>query len=609
VGYCERCYLSCGDGYRALFLLVLATLVFWQLDAFVSSTSLVLNLVWRYMMQKSIRIAGAAGQGIQTCADLLGKIATRSGLFAYCYTDSESRIRGGLNFSQVCVATEPVSAVDDSVDVLVALTQQAADSYSGSLTASGLLIDPKFTQLEVDLHALAKEAGSGKSISTVSLAVVCALLGLDQEEVRKAVAERFDPQRQAGQISQAALALTFSRMAEVEPGARFSMPLPRSRSDRLWLAGHQALSLGAVAGGVTFVAGYPMSPATSVLTDLAAWCREAGVVVEQAEDEVAAINMVAGASYAGARSMTATSGGGFCLMTEGVSLLGMIESPAVVVVAQRPGPATGLPTRTAQGDIQLVLQAGHGSFPRIILAPADIPACFELCARAFDLAERFQVPVFILTDQLLQDSQITCSAFDVKGFPTQRHRLSRDELAALSVYRRYEDSETGISPLAAPGESKHLVVVDSDEHDQVGHLNETAEMAGHMARRRLAKTKTVAAQEFFPLALDQDCAGRDVVIAWGSTTQTLAAALGDLPKELRPVPLTLTQLWPLPVARLKELLTQARRCVVVENNITGQLADLLQHETLIPLALRINKMDGRPFTRTQLKERLLEVLS
>jgi 2-oxoglutarate ferredoxin oxidoreductase subunit alpha len=346
-----------------------------------------------------------------------------------------------------------------------------------------------------------------------------------------------------------------------------------------------------------------MSPATNIMTSLAVWGAEAGVHVEQAEDEVAAINMVAGAAYAGARAMTATSGGGYCLMTEGVSLTGMIEVPAVIALCQRPGPATGLPTRTAQGDLNLARYGGHGFFPRILLAPKNIPDAFEVTALAFDLAERYQVPVHIMTDQHINDSQATCETPQTAHLPTGRHYLTPEELAKLPEYRRYAWSDDGVSPMAMPGKSKHLVYADSDEHDELGHITESAEVAEQMVRKRMAKLATIEGAAWAHEAAG-DPEGRPLVVSWGSTYETVREALGLLAREGRPVAhLHLRWLWPL-ASSLKDALSRASRVAVVEAGVAGELAGMLQENNLARVDASITKRDGRPFSVRELRDRI-----
>ena len=406
-----------------------------------------------------------------------------------------------------------------------------------------------------------------------------------------------------------ALNLGYDAADKWDSSSRFKMPRVDEKAGRLWISGGEAIALGAVAGGVSFYAGYPMSPSTSIITSLAAWSNETGVVVEQAEDEVAAINMVAGASYAGARAMTATSGGGFALMVEGLSLIGMIEVPAVIALAQRPGPATGLPTRTAQGDLNFVRHAGHGAFARIIIAPQNIPDCFELTAKAFDMAEKYQVPVIIMTDQLLQDSYATVEPFSTDGFPAKRYLLDARRLDAMDKYERYAQSPSGISPMAAPGVSKHVVVVDSDEHDEDGHLIESAEIAHRMAEKRWNKAEIVRELAELP-GVEGDTDGRPLVISWGSTYETVAEARSIIAAKGRQFAhMHFRWMWLPPRGKeIAGIMNDASSVIAVENSVGCDIESILRETTLRGVDKTINKMDGRPFTVAELVKRLEEMM-
>ncbi|NLH50629.1 MAG: 2-oxoacid:acceptor oxidoreductase subunit alpha [Myxococcales bacterium] len=554
----------------------------------------------------TIRIAGAAGQGIQTTADLLGKAATRAGYWALGNVDAESRIRGGLNYCQVRLAVEPRPAIRRQADILVAHTERALTENAGDLPPeAAVLADEPWEhpgRVPWNLLDLARQAGTAKSVGTVAAGAIWAMLGLRRDIMDTAIGDQFSGRLL--EVNRQAIELGYEAGAHWAGGARYRLSPGDGIAGRLWISGGEAIALGAVAGGVSLLAAYPMSPSTSILMRLADWAARLGIVVEQAEDEIAAINMVAGASYAGARAMTTTSGGGFDLMTEGVSLLGMIEAPAVIVIAQRPGPSTGLATRTAQGDLQLALHAGHGRFARVILAPRDIADGFALTARAFDIAEKYQTPVFILTDQQLQDGQMTCAPFDWEGLPTRRWLLTPDELAAGPEYRRFADTPNGISPLAAPGAAEQLVIVSSDEHDEVGHINIPRLTAERMGSKRLRKIDTVAAEVSLPFTLAGDARNKPLVIGWGSSYGALAEARSRSAGGDAFAHLHLRQLWPLPGPELAALIDRAPLTVVAENNAAGELADLLQQVVGRPLPRRLNKHDGRPFTADELAERI-----
>ncbi len=566
-------------------------------------------------MEIKIRIAGAAGQGIQTTAELLARILLRTGLHVLSYSDAESRIRGGLNFSHIRASDEPVIGISQRFDILLAQSPEAVRAFSGGISNTGVLIgfssscDEKASPL--DLDELAKRAGNLKASGVVGVGAICSLLKISRKMLLDTVKEHFKRNSNLVQLNVKAIQEGYDAVvAWKQHPEHFAIEHVNDKEERLLVYGHQAISLGAIAGGVSFVAGYPMSPATSILTDLATWSEQTGIVVEQAEDEIAAINMLAGASFSGARSMTATSGGGFCLMTEGVSLLGMIETPGVIVVAQRPGPATGLPTRTAQGDLNLVLHAGHGFFPRLIFAPATVEDGFEMTARAFDLAERFGVVVFILTDQLLQDSQSSVESFETRNLPRSRHLLSKEKLSLLKSYDRFLQTSDGVSPQAAPGSSRHVVVVDSDEHDERGHLTESRLMSQKMSKKRIRKAQTIHDFSWFskPI-LEGFSRGAPLVISWGSTYGTICEIRKTMEAQNKKFShLHLRQLWPLDERHLVSILDQASHITVVENNTDGQLADLLKKSGLRSADNLITRHDGRPFSVEDLTDNIQEVL-
>jgi 2-oxoglutarate ferredoxin oxidoreductase subunit alpha len=333
-----------------------------------------------------------------------------------------------------------------------------------------------------------------------------------------------------------------------------------------------------------------MSPSTEIITYLAAHEDRFGIFTEQAEDEIAAINMAIGASFAGARAMTATSGGGFSLMVEGISLSGMMEVPVVVILAQRPGPATGLPTRTAQGDLLFAVNAGHGEFPKMVLAPADARDAFHKVVRAFNLADKYQMPVIVMTDQFLHESLVSIESFD---FEREIPTCHLADPSTIKDYLRYQLNESGISPRLYPGQSTHLVTADSDEHDEAGHITEDlAGIAPAMVKKRLAKLallrKEVAPPETY--GVDQ---AEVVFVAWGSTRQAILEGMELLrAKGLATGLIHFTELWPLPVFQFPK----NKRYWSVEGNATGQLARLLRSEYGLEFSGEINRSDGLPLT-------------
>jgi 2-oxoglutarate ferredoxin oxidoreductase subunit alpha len=371
--------------------------------------------------------------------------------------------------------------------------------------------------------------------------------------------------------------------------------------DELLVNGAEAIGTGAIAGGCNFISSYPMSPSTGVLVFLAKHAKDFDIVAEQAEDEIAAINMALGAWYAGARALVTTSGGGFALMTEGVSLSGMLESPLVVHLAQRPGPATGLPTRTEQGDLNLVLYAGHGEFPRIVLAPGDIHQAFHLSQQAFNLADRFQVPVFVLTDQYTIDSYYNTPHIDLAPLEIEEHVV---ETAA--DYVRYAISGDGISPRGIPGNGEGLVKVDSDEHYEEGTITEDLDVRNAMMEKRLRKLEVMVGAAIPPLVEGPEDAPV-LVIGWGSTYHAIKEAVGLIDSP-RIAFMHLQQVYPLH-PEVEARIRAAEQVVIIEGNATAQLARLIRTETGLDIPGRFLKYSGMQFSVEEVRKYLEAVLA
>ena len=339
---------------------------------------------------------------------------------------------------------------------------------------------------------------------------------------------------------------------------------------------------------------------------------EYGIIVEQAEDEIAAINMALGASFAGVRAMTGTSGGGFALMVEGLSLAGMTETPVVIALAQRPGPATGLPTRTEQGDLQFAIYSAHGEFPRVIFAPGTPEQALYLTGKAFDLAEKYQVPAIILTDQYLADSLWTFDGFDLDKLKYTDYRIRGDAFAGLEGYKRHAFTENGVTPLGVPGDARHLVVTDSDEHDEEGHIIEDAETRNKMIDKRLFRKLPMIRSEIEPPLLYGDQNADTVLIGWGSTYGVMKESVDMLSKEQGIAMLHFSEIYPFPSTDkfdYLKLLKGAKLTVCIENNATGQFARLVRTETGYEFSHRINRYDGRPFTLDSLTGELNAIIA
>jgi len=550
-------------------------------------------------------VGGEAGQGVQSVGFILAKAFARGGYHVFADQDYESRIRGGHNFFRIRVKDSRVGAIAEPVDMLLALNKGSIDLHGKELAARGVVIFDKERVKDIGgndnlfgmpLDRLAEEkVGNRLMANTVALGAALGLVRYDFEILAKILREHFG----GGEIGEGNVKAAQAGYEYAQENFRgdFSYHLSAiGDAKRMLLNGNEAIALGAIVAGCKFVAAYPMTPATSIMEYMAAKAKDLDLVVVQPEDEIAAINMIIGASYAGVRAMTATSGGGFCLMVEGLGLAGMTETPIVVVDAQRPGPAIGLPTRTEQGDLEFILHAAHGEFPRAVLAPATIEDCFWLTIKAFNLAEKYQLPVILLTDQYLASSYTTVERFDVSKVTIDRGLLFSEEKASESEYKRHEITKSGISPRAFPGQEATLVVTDSDEHDETGHLIEDAVTRTQMMQKRMRKLfslrkKIAAPQLYGPERVEI------TLIGWGSTCSAICEAIDILRREGVSVNLLhLNELWPFPSETVVDVLTRAEHSYVIENNATGQLARIIQAETGRKVSGRILRYDGRPFT-------------
>jgi 2-oxoglutarate/2-oxoacid ferredoxin oxidoreductase subunit alpha len=569
-------------------------------------------------MDYTIKIGGEAGQGIQTIGDALGRVFARAGLHIFTDQDYESRIRGGHNFYRIRIADRLVIAPRDKIDILVALDRESIVQHGSELTKQGQIIyDSESLKekhdgsqyLDIPFAKLAVDQGGDRIMAnTVATGAVLGMLGMDLTNLMDLIDATFKRKGEKVITSNRNAALAGYDFA-VKSCIRcnFSVTIDEKESKRMLIGGSDAIALGALASGVKFYSAYPMTPSTGIMNFLAGKEREYGLVVEQAEDEIAAINMALGASFAGARAMIGTSGGGFALMVEGVSLAAMTETPIVIALGQRPGPATGFPTRTEQGELQFLLHAGHGEFPRFIFAPGSPEQAFFLTNKAFDLTEKYQVPAFILFDTYLADSQWTFRGFDLGRIRTADYRLRGDAFAALPKYKRHAFTGSGVTPLGVPGDAKHLVVTDSDEHDEDGHIVEDAATRIKMVEKRLFSKLPHMRDEVAPPFLYGDHGPDIVIVGWGSLYGLLREAVDELSRSHSIAMLHFSEICPFPETEKFDylgLLRGARLTICIEQNATGQFARLMRTEMGFEFGALLNKYDGRPFTVESLVENL-----
>jgi 2-oxoglutarate ferredoxin oxidoreductase subunit alpha len=569
----------------------------------------------------TIRIGGQAGQGMQSIGYIIGKIFTRHGYHVFLNQDVESRIRGGHSFVQARIKDGPVHAISDNVDLLIALDKGVIEEDLPDLAEDGVMIfDGEKTGFQsenpnhfaIALEKLATETGKSKiTVNTLATGAAFAVLGFDLEPLLNRLEGEFGKKgREVVEDNKRSASAGYQYVRKNFKGAHPGRipPAPLSKKKML-INGSEAMALGAICSGLKFYSGYPMSPSTPIMEFIGSLAERHNIVLEPAEDEIAAVNMVIGASFAGARSMTATSGGGFSLMAEALGLAGMTETPIVIVVAQRPGPSTGLPTRTEQAELGFVIHASHGEFPRAIFAPGNAEQAFSLMGKAFNMADKYQTPVIVLGDQHLNDSYFTVDELDLSQIRIDRGKVVfDDDIPSVKDYCRYAWDDSGVSPRILPGQSEAVLYADSDEHTEAGHITESAEVRKKMTDKRMMKLEGMRQEmgrpEIYPKK-SSDIA----LLGWGSTYGAMKEAVEFMNRDgLKIHMLHFSEIYPFPKKRITPKIGKKTKIFCVESNYTGQFADLFSLETGIPIYHKILKYDGRPITpaeiATQVKERM-----
>ncbi|MGE4194978.1 MAG: 2-oxoacid:acceptor oxidoreductase subunit alpha [Pseudodesulfovibrio sp.] len=555
----------------------------------------------------NIVIGGAAGQGLATIGRLLSKAVVRAGYHLLVTQKYMSRVRGGHNTFAVRLGTEPLLSGTETIDVLAALNEETLDKHSEELAKNALVVagDDLDTKDRNALRIPFKElAPKPLFYNIVVLGVLAGAIRLDISILEELLTQTFG--KKGDEILQGNLDVlrkAYDWVAEQDHEFGFD-GTPKAGKGRMMVNGNEAIALGALAAGCNFVSFYPMTPATSVALSLIGKGAPLGLQYEQVEDEIAAVNMALGASYAGAKALVTTSGGGFALMEEGISLAGVSETPLVCVVVQRPGPATGMATRTEQSDLNLVVYAGHGEFPRAVFAPSDPEECFYLTHRAFDLTETYQTPVFVLSDQYLADSYRDEELFDLDGLPEIAAPLlewKEDE------YKRYALTDDGVSPRLIPGYSEALVRADSHEHDESSRITENAENRTVQNSKRLRKETGLFEEVIGPDYYGEE--GADVVLmSWGSTLGACLEACERIDSKKTFGVLHFKQVYPLREEQFMDYLESAGKVIAVEGNATAQFAQLVARETGFFVQDRILRFDGRAMTWEYVLKGLTEIL-
>ncbi|MDD4954857.1 MAG: 2-oxoacid:acceptor oxidoreductase subunit alpha [Candidatus Omnitrophica bacterium] len=558
----------------------------------------------------TIKIAGEAGQGMQTVGFTLCRLFKKCGFYIFANQDYMSRVRGGNNFFQLRISENSVYTLRKHSDIIVALDKASISTHRETLSAEGqMLIDKKKFNiieensfLDVPMHDIAKKIGNELFVNSVAYGAIAAMAGIEMNMVIETVKEVFSGKSEDIIESNGAAAKAGYEFIKKEINKENFNIHAKKEKETMLTNGNQAIALAAVRAGCKFYSAYPMTPSTSIMDEISSCSKQFNITVEQAEDEIAAINMAIGASFAGSRSMVATSGGGFCLMVEGVSLSAMTETPLVIVDAQRPGPATGFPTRTEQADLLFLLHAGHGEFAKACFSPGTIEEAFYLTIHAFNLAEKYQIPVFIMTDQHLADSYRNVDILNQDAVKVERFIISKELSKEINGYKRYELNDSGISARALPSWINDVMYADSDEHSEEGHITEDALVRTQMVEKRLHKKMAGLLREIIkPNAFNIEKAGV-VLVGFGSTYGVMREICEAYPDKFGFV--HFPQVWPFPSESTVKLLEGKNKIVAVENNSTAQLAKLIRLQTGINISSSILKFDGRPFDFDYLFEAL-----
>jgi 2-oxoglutarate ferredoxin oxidoreductase subunit alpha len=580
----------------------------------------------------AIGIGGAAGQGVATPGDIFAKIFSRRGLNLNAYNAYQSIIRGGHTFLTIRTGPEKVTNMGDRIDLFIPLNQDSMDRHLKLLTAGAACIYNAETvkpgaagdgvQLcPLPVSELADITRNKVAQNTLAIGAGLHMMGIGFAALEEVLREQFKKKGEAVVAENIGVARAGYDHAAAHFAA-FANPLPKTENKYAILSGNVAMAMGGAAAGVKFYCAYPMSPSTGVLHWMAAHARKAGIMVRQVEDEIGVINMAIGAAQAGVRAMCATSGGGFALMSEGLGMSAMMETPVVVINCQRAGPSTGVPTKTEQGDLWQMLGAAFGDYPRIIAAPLDIGDCFKLIPEIFNLADRFQCPGLVLCDLLLSEGRLSVHPKDLDFSPpidrgelitTANGNGAQSAASTNGGYKRYKITDSGVSPRAVPGVPGHIHTVATDEHQEDGVLisdeftNPVKRRA--MMEKRMRKVTGIDAAVAPPMLSGPRDA--DVtLIGWGSTKGVIEEARELLNEQgIAANQLQIRWLVPLHGEAILEILRGSRHTIIVENNYSGQFARYLRSETSFVPSGHIRKYDGEPFMPHHIVDAVKEQLA
>lgn len=555
----------------------------------------------------TVMLAGEAGAGVQSTEAILTSVMKKAGYNVFATKEYMSRVRGGTNSTTIRMSENRICNQWGAPDIFIPFDLAAYNRYKTELLENTIVIaDTKIVKASNIFHLgfndISLSIGDIIYASMVVAGSIAGFTGADLEILKSYIAKQFETKDEkviADNIKAAEVGYEEGKKIVRQAGLKIEIKNNDYVKDDILLSGSESIALGALAGGCDAVFSYPMTPGTGVFTTLATWARKANVVVEQVEDEIGAINMAIGAWYAGGRAIVSTAGGGFALMCEGLSLSGMTETPVVIHLAQRPGPATGLPTRTEQGDLNLALYAGHGVFGRAIFAPGNLEQGYELTKYAFDIADKYQSPVTILTDQYFTDLCYNTPEFKIYPSP-EKHIVEANE-----DYKRYDLKKGILSPRSVPGFGIGRVCVDSDEHDESGRISEDLkDMVTKMKNKRFGKLALLR-----DIALAPDLYGNNdyetLFVCWGSVLPMVLEAVKKIGEKVSL--LHFKQVYPVAQTALNYFQT-AKKIIMIENNQTGQFKNLLEHEFGIKIPNTILKYHGLQFSADELYRKMKEIL-
>jgi 2-oxoglutarate ferredoxin oxidoreductase subunit alpha len=564
-------------------------------------------------MRFTLQIAGQSGSGLLSTGDILMKALKKKGFYLCADREYPSLIKGGNANYTIDISDQPIRSVSETVDLVFCVDRTGLKKYAHRVKDGGIVVHGderhdlmqefieehqkrgvKFVYLPVRQIAYSF-GGNVLMTNMILLGLVWRTFGFKYEVLEEEVKERFASKPKLLEIDLKCLNAGYQ--AEGIEVPELKIPHPTEVPETILIEGNASLALGAVHCGVRAYYAYPMSPASSILTHLANWSGESGMLIKQAEDEITAVQMTIGSMFMGTRSFTATSGGGFDLMTESLTLPGMIESPLVVVIAQRPGPATGLPTWSSQGDLNLAIHAGHGEFPRVVLSCSDPDSCYELIQEAMNIAEEYQVPVVILTEKVICETKKTIPQFQQNKIEIKRGLVTDPKrLEELKPEDRYKITENGISERWLPGSSKTYYYANGDEHREDGTVTEDAQEVKAIYDKRMRKLETIKdalpEPEIFGTEKDADIS----VIGWGSTKNAMLDAIENLEKEgIKVNYLHYEYMWPLKTEKAKKFFEENKNVCLIEGNYNAQLGTMIEDKTGHQFKNKFLKYNGRNF--------------